>query len=217
MVSDAQAYCQRTKNAALYLYDASIDGYVLQYLFDDGVDVGLDPPPGYEVMTDTWVFDPPPRWDGSYPVAQLHDEPPDVSSEDEVTASLPDTIANAQPCRTLPGTVTHGRRFGPDGSALPIFIARAPRHPTPNNDPWFEPIAQREHQGIDSPSHSCSDDDATLNGVCRDSCRLLSFWTGEGARCKVRIYDGTQNLICVRTESEPQSTAAWVKHSCENP
>lgn len=212
-VSQAETECTRPKNAALYTYDASIDGYVLQYLFDDGIDLGENPP-GYERMEDSWCFVPPPGWNGDYPPTHVHTEPSGQPMDGTVGGGQSDLqLSGSGLCNEVPPVIVRGQRMDGGGGALPFFVVRAPRQPI-NSDGWFEPIAARRYQGIPQPDATCDQDQFVNSSTCYRGCGGLSMGARFGDLCTFQLISGTQTLTCSFV-GPAASTVAWHAQRCE--
>jgi hypothetical protein len=209
----AAASCTRSKAAAYYAYDYATDSYILQSVYDDGVDIGNSAPIDehgrpYEMMSDTWEFYPPPGWDGSYPPTHLFGS----ESGSKKEASGP-ALRSGGNCTKLPPVVVHGQRQSSSGILRMHIVARAPRNPAPGMDGvWFGEMAARSYTGIPQYDRVCSGMEVDT-GTCANACRTFMS-APVGSTCSVSINGGNGTLICRRVSGSQDSTN-WQPVTCQ--
>jgi hypothetical protein len=208
----AAASCTRSKAAAYYAYDYATDSYILQSVYDDGVDIGNSAPIDehgrpYEMMSDTWEFYPPPGWDGSYPPTHLFGSGQSGQREPSGGPAL-----QSGNCTTLPPVTVRGRRMSSGGSLRIWVVARAPRSPSPGMDGvWFIEKPTTEVAGTPQPLNGCADDPEIKVAACRNGC---GQHVGQADICRVSINDGQQTLTCMPRRWYDAGSDFWRADSC---
>jgi hypothetical protein len=210
MPVDVTVGCNRPKAAALYIYDFMSDSYVLQSVYDDGVDIGNSIPVDengqpYELMDGVWQYHPGPGWDGGYPeIHPVGHEPGDKSSGTEPALAS----SGSGNCTILPPITTHGQRRDSSGVLRMHIVVRAPRHPAPGwEGVWFG--EQAAVKGRDLPHQFCDEDDFVNAGTCQNGCGSKPA----GVVCAFRLNHGQQTMVCQRRQTGP-GTTRWFKLSC---
>lgn len=203
----AAASCTRPKAAAYYTYDYLSDSYVLQSVYDDGVDIGNGAPidengQPYEMLDGVWDFYPPPGWDGSYPPTHLFGNESGTKQE----ASGP-TLSSGGICTKLPPVVVQGQRRTSSGMLRMSIVVRAPRNPSPGMEGvWYGESSLAK--GIDQPDKFCDPDSATNDATCQSGCG-----SAQGFFCSFRVNHGQQLMVCQKQQQGP-STYRWTARAC---
>jgi hypothetical protein len=210
MPADVTAGCNRPKAAALYIYDFMSDSYVLQSVYDDGVDIGDSIPVDengqpYELMDGVWQHHPGPGWDGGYP--ETH--PVGHEPGDKPSAAAPALAGSGGGnCTILPPITSHGQRRDSSGVLRMHMVARALRHPAPGREGvWLG--EQALVKGKDQPDQFCDSDDFVNAATCQNGCGSKPA----GVVCVFRLGHGQQTMVCQRM-NVPQGTIQWAKVSC---
>jgi hypothetical protein len=212
---DAAASCTRSKAAAYYAYDYGSDSYILQSVYDDGVDIGNSAPidengQPYEMLDGVWDFYPPPGWDGSYPPTHLFGNESGAKQE----ASGP-TLSSGGNCTKLPPVVVRGQRQSSSGILRMHIVVRAPRNPAPGMDGvWFGPKEPTNYAGNDSPQFFCAGPEAG-HEQCRNACAGVVMQAGRGDTCSFSINGGQGTMKCKRNDHSPQSSMPWDQVECQ--